>query len=363
MSTNLKVDCASRITLANSKEIVFDIEMQVSKNQKPLMGSRLPHYGEYLCQLKFNGDEAKCQARKAFATALCMWNCDETNKFGVIWGTPRECFTSTESNAGVEYPDIKFPVCCVRIFLGRTVRALEVVKTKLESVGHLIDNAAEYKSALDEACKSRSTELESKFNQLWGTNISIDNLRSELIEFIKTRRKKVEKNEGYEESDFSSDQEFLEKFKKVEAFELMQLIAASSAMSSEKVEQICSKKVRSMYEYLKISEENIMDDVLLEKECEWMKSIQAAQTKEAIKEAAFRIAGCFIGNTVVQADQITQILNEVAGKYPNVTLERRQVIKEVKGLNKNIHEGNNGLEFIPPSSNKQVKNNKRHMIS
>ncbi len=59
-----------------------------------------------------------------------------------------------------------------------------------------------------------------------------------------------------------------------------------------------------------------------------------SEQKGAIKEAALRIAVCFIGNTVVQADQIERILGEVAKEYPNVKLERRQVIEEVTSLNK-----------------------------
>ncbi len=335
LSENLKVDCASCIKLDNAEEVVFDIEMQVSKNQKPLMGSRLPHYGEYLTQLKFSGDNAKHYARKAFSTALCMWDCDDANKFGVVWGTPRECFINTESNQGVVYPSVKFPVCCAQIFLGETVRALEVIRTKLGLERHLIDDVRGCKSVLNEVCESRSAELESKFQQLWGEDISINKLRSELM--------RGGKDDGYEESDFKNEEDALEKFKIVEYFELMQLIATSNAMSTEKVQQICSKKVRSMYEDLKISEENIMNDVLLEKERGWLQSIQAAQTEEAIKEAAGQILG-YLGKEAVgiKSRRIDKIISDTKSKFPDVDLDRSRVIKQVKVWRNDLIDGEHG---------------------
>ncbi len=259
---NPKVDCTSRVTLDGDEEIFFDVEMQVSKNQKSLMGSRLPHYGEYLSQLKLGKDVTERKARKVFSTALYMWNCDESDKVGVIWGTPRECFTSADK--GLSYPDVKFPVCCVQIFLGETIRALEIIGRAWESIKDLINDVNAQRSVIQKALKERTEELARK---LLGSNI--DEMRGGFLA----------RKGGYEESDFANDPELLKKFRKVETFEMMQLIAASSAMTAEEVDNILSKEVKSIYEDLKVTEENIVNDVYLEKETEWLNLIEAAETK------------------------------------------------------------------------------------
>lgn len=166
---------------------------------------------------------------------------------------------------------------------------------------------------------------------------------------IKAIRKNIkeeigEREEGYEESDFENDPELLKKFRELEAFEMMQLIAASNTMTAEEIGELCSKKIRSMYEDLKITEENIVNDEIQINESRWLESIRAAQEEATVNEQAGRILGKLFNYPVNNSPGDFCLPKNEFEAIVSKELKNR-VIEQIQKSNPNIKLTPKGLEY------------------
>jgi hypothetical protein len=262
LSTDVRVDLASVIDLvdivdAPPEYCVFGIELQVENKHDPSMFVRLNDYAERLSRLPLASKKerrTRFTTRKVYEVGLCMWNCDDVQELGVVWGVLKNCLTSSQGTTGVQYPNVSYPLCCAQIFLGELVNVTdEVIKfMKTATLGQRRDPNLRAQS-ISAVRDSRRTELKGKFDALFGSRgFGIGD-----IDVIYNSARFANRGQGFSEADFLGDDLSLQNFRIVESYELLEFFSIGSTMSQDIVDQLVSKTVRGLYMSIKINEGNI----------------------------------------------------------------------------------------------------------